>query len=170
MKREIKFRAWVTELGIMLNEITLYGNGQMGYDGDEFKEKLPKDNVLDYDYECVIRNFINTDGDEDFEKLTPVLLGEDWIWLDENDFEPMQFTGIMDYKGKEIYEGDILSPINSEKYLYQVKFDNGEFCLYSKYGRWGSISRMRAVCDKLKITMNIIGNIFENPELLEAVA
>lgn len=77
-----------------------------------------------------------------------------------------QFTGIKDYSDNEIYEGDIISPISSEGYPYLVKFNEGEFCLYSKVGRWGSISKMRPVCDKLNLKINVIGNIYENPELL----
>jgi uncharacterized phage protein (TIGR01671 family) len=76
-----------------------------------------------------------------------------------------QFTGLLDYKGEEIFEGDIMSPISLEGYSYTVKFEEGEFCLYSKHGRWGSISIMRPTCDKLGIEINVIGNIFEHPEL-----
>lgn len=83
------------------------------------------------------------------------------------DFELMQFTGLQDKNGKDIYEGDILSPISSEMYPYWVEFDDGEFCLYSKYGRWGSISKMHPTCDRLNIKINIIGNIYENQELLK---
>ena len=163
MKREIKFRAWIPELSIMLNEITLYGNRQMGYDEYEFKEQLPKDYILDYDYECVVRNFINTEGDEDFEKLTPVLLGEDWIWLDENDFEPMQYSGINDKKGKEIYEGDIFK-IGAEKEIFEVKFEHGCFMAFCKGKQFGLIGELQFCF------IDVIGYFFENPELLEAVA
>jgi uncharacterized phage protein (TIGR01671 family) len=80
--------------------------------------------------------------------------------------EFMQYTGLKDYKGNEIYEGDILSHISSEGFNYEVRFEEGEFCLYSKHGKWGSISRMRPTCDDLKIQINVIGNIYENPELI----
>lgn len=81
-----------------------------------------------------------------------------------------QFTGIKDYSENEIFEGDILSPISSEGYPYLVQFDEGEFCLYSKFGRWGSISKMRPTCDKLNIKINVIGNIYENPELWQGAS
>lgn len=82
-------------------------------------------------------------------------------------FELMQFTGIKDYSGKEIYEGDILSFTKSKDYKYMVRFDEGEFCLYSEFGRWGSISKMRLSCDQLDLKLNIIGNIYENSELFK---
>jgi uncharacterized phage protein (TIGR01671 family) len=81
--------------------------------------------------------------------------------------ETTQYTGLKDYNGKEIYEGDILSSISSEIFNYEVKFEEGEFCLFSKYGRWGSISRMKPTCDDLKIQINVIGNIYENKSLIK---
>ena len=39
--RKIKFNAWIPELKIMLENITLYGNKQMGIESDKFEKSLP---------------------------------------------------------------------------------------------------------------------------------
>jgi uncharacterized phage protein (TIGR01671 family) len=80
--------------------------------------------------------------------------------------EFMQYTEVKDYNGKEIYEGDILSLQDTEGFKYEVRFEEGEFCLFSKFDKWGSISRMRPTCERIGIKINIIGNIYENPELI----
>ena len=98
-------------------------------------------------------------GTPDLETLSSFIFhfGEDII---------MESTEVKDYNDKEIYEGDILSSISNDNYPYVVKFVNGEFCLYTtKFGRWGSISRLRDVCDKLDVKINVIGNIYANPEM-----
>ena len=172
MKREIKFRAWIPELGIMLNDITLYGNGQMGYDEDEFKAALPKDYVLDYDSSSVIKNYINDEGYEDFDKVIPVLLGEDWIWLEDSEFEPMQFTGLKDKSGKEIYEGDIIKMGDNPECWFAprvVEFKNGAW-MGGSCRIYTNQDKHDYQGDSNQDNWEIICNIFENPELLEAVA
>ena len=70
----------------------------------------------------------------------------------------MQYTGLKDKNGKEIYEADIGWDEHHECYGV-VKFDEGKF-LYE----WENISEdLFEVCDEIEI----IGNIYENPELLE---
>ena len=71
----------------------------------------------------------------------------------------MQFTGLKDKKGIEIYEGDILDcGINKLK----VVFENGYF--RTPYvDKNGNISNYRL---NGWIECEVIGNIFENPELL----
>ena len=68
--------------------------------------------------------------------------------------EVVQFTGIKDKNRKEIYEGDILKNYNG--FVFEAKWEKsreGEPC-------WG----ISAPCDYGEV----IGNKFENPELLEA--
>ena len=110
-----------------------------------------------------------------FEKIRPL----DYVYdseLDsmfyamENHLHIMQYTGLK-IKDKEIYEGDIIKARND--YSYKVVFENGSFVLYhlNKYAdvdmvRWGLLGRlfdsdMRDILDKCEI----IGNIYENPEL-----
>jgi hypothetical protein len=98
--------------------------------------------------------------------------------------EPMQYTGLKDKNGKEIYEGDIITlmdqeivpitdegqgPIEEFAHLLPVIFKDGCFgvesdgsyhCIFSK-GFWSF--------DKLNdegAELDVIGNIYENPELL----
>ena len=80
----------------------------------------------------------------------------------------LQFTGLKDKNGNEIYEGDIIHLSNSNFY-YKVVFEYGSFVCYhinKKYGeRWGLLSEFFSI----KMTaypIEVIGNIFQNPELL----
>lgn len=81
---------------------------------------------------------------------------ESW-YADE--FELMQYTGLKDKNGKEIYEGDIVY-IPQWHRKYQVIFEGGMF----KVQGWSSLSLATA---KGEISCEVIGNIYENPELLE---
>ncbi len=71
------------------------------------------------------------------------------VWNEDKPL--MQFTGLLDKNGKEIYEGDIVKfPDNHNQ---EIKFD--EMTTSFTYGqRWN----VKAV--------EVIGNIYENPELL----
>ena len=82
-------------------------------------------------------------------------LGKTW--------EIMQSTGLKDKNGVEIFEGDVLTSnvqpckmVNPIKDGYGVvRFENGMFKL-------GAISLVTFISK-----MEVIGNIYENPELLE---
>ena len=67
-----------------------------------------------------------------------------------------QFTGLLDKNSKRIYEGDIVR--DNYGNIRAVKFFNGRYCpfiAYPEYKCWNEDE-----CE-------IIGNIHDNPELLE---
>lgn len=81
---------------------------------------------------------------------------------------PMQYTGLKDKNGTEIYESDILEcqDWDGEKYVTEVKFGDGAFYIevngcdydYTVIG-WAIRQDIDECC--------VIGNIYENPELLK---
>ena len=75
--------------------------------------------------------------------------------------ELMQYTGLTDANGEEIYEGDLVTLTDdSEDPIYRVIFDEAKF----------EISGGGVLYDLGEEFMNceVIGNVHENPELLEA--
>ena len=82
-------------------------------------------------------------------------------------FEVMQYTGIKDKNGKEIYDGDIVKAIvdmgvyAQPQYKGVIVWSNkfGGFYFKNKYGDCFEISMLKDV--------EVIGNIYENPELVE---
>jgi uncharacterized phage protein (TIGR01671 family) len=74
------------------------------------------------------------------------------------DYEIMQFTGLRDKYGKEIYEGDFVK--DTENRIYIVKWIDSlsSFKLFSLEGYMINLV--------FPAGLEVIGNIYENPELL----
>ena len=92
----------------------------------------------------------------DFEDGTYLCWNE--FGLENKDTRLMQYTGLKDKNGVEIYEGDIMMSENGNR--MQVK-------LYEDYLGIQMIN-LDSDSDDSKISHGaVIGNIYENPELLE---
>ena len=74
-----------------------------------------------------------------------------------------QFTGLHDKNGKEIYEGDIID-YKGEPVV--VEYVNDMF--HCKSTKYPNLTDGCYRLDYIRKAHNIIGNIYENPELLEA--
>jgi len=77
---------------------------------------------------------------------------------EENNYILMQYTGLKDENGKEIYEGDIVikrfeNP-KGTKWEKKIVVEIPDF-----YGEW--------FCGGIDDEYEIIGNIYQNPELLK---
>ena len=86
--------------------------------------------------------------------------------------ELMQYTGLQDKNGVDIYEGDIIkADYNFEGYPYNIcgfiVFFNGSFCAKTQEETFVIFNNNRPLMDLVRDSIEIIGNIYENPELLE---
>ena len=83
---------------------------------------------------------------------------------DIDDIEILQCTGLKDKNGKLIYEGDILLSLATKSHIGVVCWDK-EKAYFKINGKGIAYNALQTFCSKN--AFEVIGNIYENPELLE---
>ncbi|MDU3600306.1 MAG: YopX family protein [Clostridium perfringens] len=138
MSREIKFRVWDKTSDSML------------YQDDFERVELDTKNKM-----------VTLIAEEESDKSHYVLDYEDGI-----EAEILQYTGLKDKNGKEIYEGDIL--INTNKSKLNLGIENQKYLIVYRALGFDLKPLFKGMALKFNYTdLELIGNIYENPELLK---
>ena len=139
--REIKFRAWDVRNRIMITED-----------------------------EEVLLGFRYINGKQYVFRQDGLMASPHWA-ESENRFKIMQYTGLKDKKGKEIYEGDIIAVLDGKfdppKNRVSVEWNNASsgFDPFIDHEQFITSPFSGEGCDPENC--EVIGNIYENPQLLE---
>jgi hypothetical protein len=108
-----------------------------------------------------------------------VMVGDSCIWiLDEdsesnewivnNDLVLMQSTGLTDSAEKEIFEGDILSiETDEENVKVEVSWDSKHALFVFESKKYNEKEALGELFEDNSYPFKIIGNIYENPELVK---
>lgn len=111
-----------------------------------------------------------TSNNEDLSNIVLVLDNKSWnLGYQDYDWDVhgansykndilMQYTGLKDREGNEIYEGDI---VKLDDIICPITWSDGGFQMITNEQQ----GKSAAIQDRLKY-FEIVGNIYENPELL----
>ena len=92
--------------------------------------------------------------------ITYMVLAEDLVL--------MQSTGLKDKNGKEIFEGDILAvEADDGVIILKVSWDDEHALFVIKTKKFNEETALAELVDDNSYPFEVIGNIYENPELLE---
>lgn len=105
----------------------------------------------------------------DLKAITPLVfeIDTDGLFIPFSDGLPlMQYTGLKDHEGVEIYEGDIMEMVVHDERFSLVCFWGADASFSLRRISNGSLYAVRFSGSAVK-SKKVIGNIYENPELLE---
>lgn len=102
-----------------------------------------------------------------------IVNGKNETWDIKNDHvELLQFTGLKDANGKDVYEGDILAwhsnIYRKHDWVGLVLYRGAGFAVQDDPKEFSTSTWLEVACSKDANIVEIVGNIHENPELLEA--
>jgi len=143
--RQIKFRAWDKETK------TMNTNGSIGAGSSA--------DIIN----------INFEGRISLQNAYGLDMGARNPTFDEpsDRFILMQFTGLQDKNGKDIYEGDIYRAYNNEDEPADCVVEYNEYCA-SFDGIVYPIHEAETLYSHWQSGIVVVGNIHENPELLQS--
>jgi uncharacterized phage protein (TIGR01671 family) len=152
MKNRFKFRAWSKELNKMFNHVLVNSEGLYEFACNTENGKVSSYAGTNYKHGYAGTNY-------------------------KHDCLLMQCTGLKDKNGRLIYEGDVLSTdeslflklikrgviiydIKNAAYTLAYKLEESDIFIYSENNVF--------ICNEERFSYyEIIGNIYENPELIE---
>jgi uncharacterized phage protein (TIGR01671 family) len=160
--REIKFRAWDKK------------QNKIAYSSNDFPEGYDYSTSISLSFEGQIELWTGDDG------------GKNGLWehserYEKDRFSLMQFTGLKDKNGKEIYEGDIVlcsddngcfpeeyheekdEYIPTGKYEVVYQAEQGYAAFELKDSPCEDMNGLAYACEN---SIEVIGNIYENSNLL----
>jgi len=148
MEREIKFRAWDNVEKEMLDTVEKWNRGWKGEDTDP-----------DNDYDFHTKSLYVDQQGHVLEHTDEHGVCDMHFYLQgKPKYTLMQFTGLKDKNGKEIYEGDIVRT-DEASWVAQVIYHRDCFMCTGLDSKGFSV-----VCNWENF--EVIGNIYENPELV----
>ena len=136
--RPIKFRAWCKE------DKRMYWNVQNAYDT------------------LACHNFPETCDDKDIECDHDFMPSSFGSVLNNEDYVVMQFTGLHDKNGVEVWEGDVIEVYNEQYKVFQEESGAWHYREWREFPKTGVIRY-----DLLPEEIQVLGNIYENPELVK---
>jgi uncharacterized phage protein (TIGR01671 family) len=163
--REIKFRAWDTSI-ILTKEYMDWCEEKKLFLGG--KTKVIDKQIEQYEKETgekhtkIANKMVYDIHVSNKGKMMDLEGG--WDYFGDNDNAVvMQYTGLKDKSGKEIYEGDIVKCVNG--HIGEVHWEEHDCCFnvsnyYSQSDDYPSMAFMEGQ------PMEVIGNIYSNPQLL----